>query len=129
MMSALRTLYKIRARRDGPSSARQIVEQEFGSRVSSCELHELELMVGELVADGIVNGRRGADSITLDLRLGERVRCSVTVDRASPVALPATDSRKGSSLPLVEQLSDRWGVMPAPNGTEVWFEASCSGAR
>jgi hypothetical protein len=81
-------------------------------------------MVGELVADGIVHRREGAESVTLDLRVGDGVRCSVTGDRAQPIQLAAEGTPARSSLPLVEQLADRWGVDRARNGTRVWFEAA-----
>jgi two-component sensor histidine kinase len=123
--SRVRVLYRIDARADAPAQARRIVISELSGRVTRRTLEKLQLLVSELVTNGVVHGRaRRGDSITLDLRVNSTLRCAV-VDPGSGFARRAARDRDGGcGLRLVERLADRWGVQRTRQGTRVWFETT-----
>ena len=122
--SYLRAIYKIEARSDSPARARGIVGQELGRRVSPDRLNELKLLVSELVSNGVRHGN-GAEPITLDLRISERVRCVVTDHGPGPADTAAfTRPHGGWGLKLVERLAASWGLERTRGTTQVWFETS-----
>jgi two-component sensor histidine kinase len=125
MNSRVRVLYRIDARADAPAQARRIVISEFSGRVTRRTLEKLQLLVSELVTNGIVHGRaRHGDSITLDLRVNSTLRCAVVDPGAGFARRAARDRDGGWGLRLVERLADRWGVQRTRQGTQVWFETA-----
>jgi two-component sensor histidine kinase len=125
MNSRVRVLYRIDAIPDAPAAARRIVDSEFGDRVPRRTLEKLQLLVSELVTNGIVHGRheRGG-SIMLDFLLNSTLRCAV-VDSGSGFARRTAWHRNGGwGLRLVERLADRWGIQRTRYGTRVWFETA-----
>jgi anti-sigma regulatory factor (Ser/Thr protein kinase) len=84
------------------------------------------LLTTELIANGVEHAGAGADtSVQLDVALtDERLRVEVVDEGSGFVPAPRSpdtplDSHWG--LHLVEELADRWGVVPEPQ-TLVWFE-------
>lgn len=83
---------------------------------------DVELLATEVTANAI---RHAGTSATAIVRfLGARLR--VEVGDASPV-MPvkrevSLDSEGGRGVPLVDALSDSWGVIPTSGGKRVWFE-------
>src|SRR4051812_32417515 len=94
------------------------------------------LLVTELVTNAVRHAHAGPDDLVrLECRsAGERVRFLVTdagtalVTNGGPPTGPRQhtngDSMSGWGLRLVEEISEEWGVLPAPPGTCVWFEVA-----
>jgi anti-sigma regulatory factor (Ser/Thr protein kinase) len=119
--------------RGGPDAARRargLVREELAGRVATEVLEDIELLVTELVANGVRHG--GADDAAeLHLRLEGRpsaLRVEVEDPGVRPQAVaprPAEQNGGGGiGLQLVEQLATRWGVGAGPH-TSVWFEFDC----
>lgn len=83
---------------------------------------DVELLATEVTANAI---RHAATSATAIVRfLGERLRIEVgdgspemPVKRHMPL-----EAEGGRGVPLVDALSDSWGVIPTETGKRVWFE-------
>lgn len=124
MSTYLRAIYRIEARADGPSRARQIVERELSGALDEPTLEEVKLLVSELVTNGIRHGGPSAENlITLELALNGKLRCSVSDRGPGFIAGARRRTTGGWGLALVEQLATRWGVTRSPEGTHVWFES------
>jgi anti-sigma regulatory factor (Ser/Thr protein kinase) len=109
--------------------ARRLVREELSGRVPAAVLPDVELLVTELVANGVRHGGAGADA-ELHLLLEAR-RAALHVEVINPehngeVALRPPDLTGGGGLGLhiVEHLANRWGVRHDPR-TAVWFELDC----
>jgi hypothetical protein len=123
MLSCVRAIYRINGGDDGPARARAIIHRELAEIVPLRTLEELELMVSELVTSGIKFGNKDRnDSLTLDLRIDQRVRCSVVSAGLPFVGRASVGSADAWGLKLVAWLADRWGVTHLREGTRVWFE-------
>lgn len=88
---------------------------------------DLELLVSEVVTNAVRHARASMqDSIGLSVRVdAARVRAEVSDPGSGfePSLTPPTMFQEsGWGLYLVGELSDRWGVERAANGTVVWFE-------
>jgi anti-sigma regulatory factor (Ser/Thr protein kinase) len=97
---------------------------------------ELRLLVSELVTNSVRHARMNEDAwidMEVDV-LPDVVRARVS-DRGKGFAAPplgkgkAHDRRAGDpvqisgwGLYLVEQVANRWGIEPEPDGVSVWFE-------
>lgn len=90
-------------------------------------LHDLRLLVTELVTNSVRHGHTGRDgSLHLQVKL---TRSKVRVEVRDPgpgfdesrKPRPAEDRASGWGLFLVDRLADRWGV-DRERGTLVWFE-------
>jgi anti-sigma regulatory factor (Ser/Thr protein kinase) len=117
----------------GPHAAsrvRRFVREELSGRVPEAVLPDVELLVTELVANGVRHGGAGDPDTALHVLL-ERRRSALHVEVINPdhqgtVAQRAPDLVGGGGLGLhiVERLSSRWGVRHEPR-TAVWFELDC----
>jgi len=90
------------------------------------DVDHLELLVSELAANAVLHGRT---SFTVALRvLDHHVRVSVSDQNPqAPVVQPDQPRAvTGRGMRLVDSLSSRWGVEPAPPGKTVWFELPLS---
>lgn len=125
MHACVRAIYRIEPEDDGPARARAIVDKELAPVVPRRTLEELELMVSELVTNGIKFGTKdGNEAVTLDLRIDDHVRCGV-ISKSPPFRVQdqsAQPERWG--LKMVADLADRWGVQRLDERTQVWFETS-----
>jgi anti-sigma regulatory factor (Ser/Thr protein kinase) len=91
-------------------------------------LDDVNLLVSELVTNGVRHGGAGEDDL-LDLavlRHGNRLRVVVTdwgpgFD-GRPRPRNRADQTGGWGLYLVERLAERWGVQRDAGATTVWFE-------
>jgi two-component sensor histidine kinase len=119
----VRAIYRIDAEDDGPARARAIVDRELGSVVPRRTLEELELMVSELVTNGIKFGPPDRhQALTLNLCIDPRIiRCEV-ISPGSPFAAGEAIRRHRWGLKMVAALAERWGVQRVGEGTQVWFE-------
>lgn len=111
------------------SRARRLVREELSGRVPEAVLPDIELLVTELVANGVRHG--GADAHSALHLLLEQRRSALHVevinpDRDGTVAQREPDLARGGGLGLhiVERLSSRWGVRHDTR-TAVWFELDC----
>jgi two-component sensor histidine kinase len=110
--------------------ARRLVREELSGRVPEDVLPDVELLITELVANGVRHGGADRPESALHVVL-ERRRSAlhvevVTPDHEGAVAQRAPDMSGGGGLGLhiVERLSSRWGVRHEPF-TAVWFELDC----
>jgi histidine kinase-like protein len=118
----------------GPNAAaraRRLVEAELIARLPRAIVEDVLLLVTELVANGVRHGGVGVDSSLHLLLEGRRPGLHVEVGNADhggrgrPVRRAANlEHGGGIGLNLVDELSSRWGVRPAPD-TTVWFEMDC----
>ena len=116
---------KVPAGPEGAGLARQRLsglERELGREV----LDNLRLMVSELVTNSIRHaGLASGTRIELNVQVGSgRIRVEVSDPGPGFEPQPVTPSlyqTSGWGLYLVDQLSDRWGVIRG-DSTKVWFE-------
>jgi anti-sigma regulatory factor (Ser/Thr protein kinase) len=123
----VRALYKIESQPEGPAKARRIIADELATRVPAPVLDDVQLMVSELVTNGIVHGSGAAEeAVMLDVLVNGHIRCRV-LDHGEGFATRVREKQFGGwGLQVVEQLADRWGIERSPQQTEVWFERHCS---
>jgi anti-sigma regulatory factor (Ser/Thr protein kinase) len=94
--------------------------------VSEARLHDVQLLVSELVANAHRHAEPSGDSLHLAVLATDevlRVEVRDAGDGFDPEALaevPITTGR-GKGLRIVAALTDRWGVETG-EGTTVWFE-------
>lgn len=112
------------------SRARRLVREELSGRVPEAVIPDVELLITELVANGVRHGGARQPGDALHLRLESR-RPALHVEVINPdhegaVARRAPDMGGGGGLGLhiVERLASRWGVRHDPR-TAVWFELDC----
>jgi hypothetical protein len=114
MYAGLRVIYRLEVASTGPGAARRIVADELSEHLRKRTLDELKLLVSELVTHRVRAGGPG-ETLTLELRADEEVRCSVTDE--GPAALPT-----GLSLTLMDRVAARWGMSRERNRTHTWVE-------
>jgi len=117
---------KLAAARDAPAAARTAVTAWMAGRVSQAMLTDVQLVVGELVANSVrhANAVAGAavrvraqlrtDAVWLEVEDGGST--GAIVRRA-----PDLENGGGFGLNIVDTLSARWGVT-RDAGTRVWVE-------
>jgi anti-sigma regulatory factor (Ser/Thr protein kinase) len=111
------------------SRARRLVRRELGGRIPDEVLPDLELIVTELVANGVRHGGAGTGT-ELHLALESRPP-ALHVEIVNPChqgrvgkRVPDLGGGGGLGLHIVERLATRWGVRHEPR-TAVWFELDC----
>jgi anti-sigma regulatory factor (Ser/Thr protein kinase) len=91
------------------------------------KLEDVRLVVSELVANSILHaGLSPDDRISLSVSVAEGTVCGRVCDpgpgfEVPSVPHPRADLSGGWGLPIVERLSNRWGV-ERDNRVCVWFE-------
>jgi len=121
--SALTT--RIPASVDAPAIARSRFVAQAGPVLDPGRLEDARLLVSEVVTNAVRHaGLSSADEITVHVRAEHG---AVVVEIADPGRgfnpLPRSEAAVGGwGLPLVQRLSDGWGVEPrAGGGSTVWF--------
>mgnify|MGYP001948798640 CR=1 FL=1 len=115
------------SRRAEPSQLREIRQQVGGwasrHRLPPDTVLDLQLAVGEAVANGIEHAYRGRRPGTLDIRLNLRpARIQVeVVDHGRWRPIPASPGHRGRGLALIEALAGRVDVKATRSGTRVRF--------
>lgn len=94
---------------------------------------DLRLLVTEAVKNSVQHAKVGPeDSIGLKIAVrAENVRIEVTDEGPGfepDASRPDEDEVSGWGLFLIDQLSERWGVVH-DKGTTVWFEVNRAGSR
>ena len=115
---------------DAASRARRLVRDQLTGRVPKDVLSDLDLLVTELVANGVRHA--GANPGTeLHVRF-EGLPRALLVEVANPDHVGGVVGKRtpdllgggGLGLHIVERLASRWGVRQGA-GTVVWFELDC----
>jgi anti-sigma regulatory factor (Ser/Thr protein kinase) len=111
---------------EAPGRARRVLAEHVRGRVPEDLLPTLELLVTELVTNGVLHGgANGNAAVMLHVHLHERlVRVQVTdpgggFDPQSAFRTPGPDG--GWGLLMVRQLSDAWGAAREAGRSRVWF--------
>jgi anti-sigma regulatory factor (Ser/Thr protein kinase) len=112
------------------SLARRLLREALSGRIPQRVMPDLELLVSELVANGVRHG--GAEpGQSLHVSLKSRPPALhvevVNPDRQGAVGKRPPDLERGGGLGLhiVERVASRWGVRHDPR-TAVWFELDCA---
>jgi serine/threonine-protein kinase RsbW len=113
------------------SRARRLVREELSGRIPEQVMPDLELLVTELVANGVRHGGADPDRslhVSLEARPPAVHVEIVNPDHQGAVTKRPPDLEGGGGLGLhiVERLATRWGVRHEPR-TAVWFELDCGG--
>lgn len=113
-------------RSTAPAFARAALA-EFDHGLPPRRRRDAELLLSEVVSNAVKYGSGGTLSVEFERDDG-RFRAEV-VDQGDGFVAPRRDpddlyTRGGWGLPLVETLSDRWGVHRG--STHVWFEFELS---
>jgi anti-sigma regulatory factor (Ser/Thr protein kinase) len=118
----------LEASADAPKLARRAVTNAL-ARWESDRRDAALLVISELVTNAVRHGTRGReDRISLQVRRrGCTTRIEVTDPRAHGGAIAdgsvgGEQQRSGWGLPIVAELTDRWGVERGPGRTCVWCE-------
>ena len=104
------------------AKARERIRAAFGDRLPASLLHDLTVVVTELVANAVEHGP--GESIQMRLKLADdgTVRGEIEDQGRGDVAIRemADDPSDGLGLRMVDWLTDRWAVYEG--STHVWFE-------
>jgi anti-sigma regulatory factor (Ser/Thr protein kinase) len=96
------------------------------------KLEDVRLVVSELVTNSILHaGLSPDDQISLKVAVSDRAVCGSVCDRGTGFRIPSKlgprpDMSGGWGLPIVETISDRWGV-ERNSHVCVWFEIDTEG--
>lgn len=117
-----------------PGVARTVILRCLAGHVSSSVLDDAQLLVSELVTNSLRHsGAPEGDDLIVRVDVW-RGRCRLEVeDRGhdGEIALRPPDRAegRGMGLNMVQMLSERWGVIRAPEGpTRVWAQLPCARA-
>jgi anti-sigma regulatory factor (Ser/Thr protein kinase) len=116
-----------------PGRARRELSERLSTVIPAAVLGDLQLLVTEIVANGVRHGRVGEDG-EIDLRVDVsdgrvRVEMRDTGIQADPrVRTPDLTGGGGFGMVLVSRMSERWGVDHEPN-VVMWFELALRGAE
>jgi anti-sigma regulatory factor (Ser/Thr protein kinase) len=102
-------------------AARAAVRESFAGVLGRAVISDLELVVSELVTNGVEHGR---GTVRLNMRhVGGEITGSVCDGGSgfvyTPRSLGHDDGPRGRGLPLVDALVTRWGIRRG--SSHVWF--------
>ena len=80
------------------------------------------LLVSEMVTNAVLHARTEVHLSIEHDAAGIRVEVSDLSPAAPAVRHFTQQAATGRGMKLVEQLADRWGTEPLPDGKVVWFE-------
>jgi anti-sigma regulatory factor (Ser/Thr protein kinase) len=107
-------------------AARRSVAKLLRGQLAGQDLHDLEVLVSEVVTNAVRHGNAGADdTIIVHLAMSRDVLRIEVCDQGpgfTPPAKPRTRADGGGNgLMMLDRLSNAWGVA-GDDGTCVWFE-------
>lgn len=108
---------------DAPRAARQFVRDTLGATCDPRMLHDVELVVSELVTNAVKHARSDP-KVEVSAEAGV-IRIVVSdADTVLPVPQtpPSAHSTTGRGLAIVDSIADRWGYARAAGGKQVWVE-------
>ena len=117
----------LRAVPDAAPQARAALREVLRGTAFNGRLDDGELAVSELVTNAVLHGR---EPITVRILITQDcVRVEVHDGSAISPSFSMLDPTAvtGRGLMLISAASDKWGVEPAPNGKQVWFELHADG--
>ena len=121
---------QLEASPDAAYEARAAIKQRFVDSLPAVTLHDLLIVVTELVTNCVKYGPDEEIEVRLGASADGLVRGEVR-DRGGMGSRPAirdSDSLEGGlGLRIIDALTERWGV-DVGAGTRVWFELSFAGA-
>jgi signal transduction histidine kinase len=104
-----------------PGLGRRAAQDHFGELLSRPQLHDLVLVISELVGNAIMHGQ---GEVTLRLQLDGNTLRGEVIDEGGGFEHEARESGPddvgGRGLMLVESMTNRWGIHEGT--THVWFE-------
>jgi anti-sigma regulatory factor (Ser/Thr protein kinase) len=111
---------------DAPGIARRKLAASIGSQLDDERLNDVRLLVSELVTNAVRHaGLSESDEITVHIRADGRgfiLEISDTGRGFYPMPRSEAAVAGGWGLPLLQHLSDGWGVEHRPEGgSMVWF--------
>lgn len=116
--------FRVASEPESVAAAREAVTEAAHAAVEGDTLETVRLLVSELVTNGIVHGASDT-AVELEVEMRDAgLRVDVTNTGPGFARRPGTDDPDysgGWGLFLVEELSDRWGIIRNGN-TRVWFE-------
>lgn len=118
---------EVRGGPDAGARARRLIDRELAERLQPQALADVNLLVTELVANGVWHG--GAhEGTTLRVRVsGDEAAVRIEVENPDGGAgdpaqrPPDLNGGGGLGLHIVERVASRWGVRRSPR-VAVWFE-------
>jgi anti-sigma regulatory factor (Ser/Thr protein kinase) len=125
---------EVRGGLDAGARARRLIDRELAERLPPQALADVNLLVTELVANGVWHG--GAhEGMTLRVRVsGDESAVRIEVENPAGSAgnpaqrPPDLGGGGGLGLHIVERVASRWGVRRSPR-VAVWFELDSSRDR
>ena len=106
--------------------AREEIRSAFGDRVPAALLHDLTVVVTELVGNSVAHGPGELIQVRLKVAGDGTIRGEIEDQGRGEVAIRemAEDPSDGLGLRIVDWLTDRWAVYEG--STHVWFEMGAS---
>ena len=117
----------LRAVPDAAPQARAALREVLRGTAFAGRLDDGELAISELVTNAVLHGR---EPITVRISVTQGcVRVEVHDGSAISPSFSMLDPTAvtGRGLMLISAASDKWGVEPAQNGKQVWFELHADG--
>jgi anti-sigma regulatory factor (Ser/Thr protein kinase) len=113
--------YRLSARPESVANARRHVRYALAAQTETSALHDIELVVSELVTNAVRHGPSGLITLRLVTDAEGNVAGEVVDQGDGVVAIRerAPDTAGGLGLPIVDSLTSSWGVRPG--STHVWF--------
>ena len=111
---------------DASAKAREEIRAAFADRLPTPLLHDLTVVVTELVSNSVAHGPGEPIQVRLKLAADGTVRGEVEDQGSVRVAVRemADGLSEGLGLRIVDWLTDRWAVYEG--STHVWFELGAS---
>ncbi|MFM9443539.1 ATP-binding protein [Streptomyces acidiscabies] len=105
-------------------TARRFVETALNGLALDGLSDAATLIVSELVGNAVSHAQGDSIRVAVSLISDRRVRIAVRDEsRCLPrLGRPASEDDQGRGLPIIEELSDRWGVDRLRSGKCVWAE-------
>ncbi len=112
--------YELTTGSDAPRKGRVAIEKALGERVERRIVELAKLVVSELITNVVLH--TDSKRVCVKLAVDDRLRIEVR-NRGRPFdpARAPAGGRGGWGLPIVDELSDRWGVATGPEIC-VWSE-------